>query len=198
MSVEKINSRQIILASSSPRRQELMKGLGIKFTILIREVEEVWPQGMPIREIPSFLADLKADAFSMDEFADGAILITADTVVILDGQVLGKPRDRQDAIEILSKLSGAKHEVITGVCLRSKERSSAFDVCSEVWFRKFSKDEIEWYVDTYSPFDKAGAYGVQEWIGYAGIERINGSFYNVMGLPTQRLYLELEKLIEAC
>lgn len=195
MSLEQINQFHIILASQSPRRQYLMQEIGINFEVQVREVEERWPKGLHREEIPLFLCELKSDAFHPEDFRDDTILITADTIVLLDGKVVGKPTDREDAIRILKALSGRKHEVITGVCLRTNKKKHRFFAESEVWFRHFDPAEIEWYVDTYNPLDKAGAYGIQEWIGYVGIERIHGSFYNVMGLPTQRLYLELMKLI---
>jgi septum formation protein len=195
MSIEKINQHHIILASGSPRRQYLLKEIGINFDVVVREVEEVWPSQLKREEIPCFLCELKASAFDISDLKKDTILITADTVVLLDGNVVGKPKDYRDAVEILTKLSGKKHEVITGVCLKTIEKQVVFYVESEVWFRNFEQPEIEWYITHYKPFDKAGAYGVQEWIGYVGIEKINGSFYNVMGLPTQRLYLELLKLI---
>jgi septum formation protein len=193
---EKINQHHIILASRSPRRQYLLNELGINFEVLIRDVEEVWPPELFREEIPCYLCKLKADAFNIKEYDDQTIIITADTVVLLNDQVVGKPVDRADAISILKRLSGNKHEVITGVCLLSKQKETIFHVESDVYFRRFSDAEIEWYIDKYQPYDKAGAYGIQEWIGYVGIEKINGSFFNVMGLPTQRLYIELCRFIE--
>lgn len=191
MSLEKINHYQIILASGSPRRRYLMQEIGIQFTTDVREVAEEWPAHLQREEIPVFLSQLKAAAFTSEELNRNIIVITADTIVLLEGEVVGKPDDREHAIAILQKLSGKRHEVITGVTLTNPLLKRSFSVESEVWFRKFPLSEIEWYVDTYQPFDKAGAYGIQEWIGYVGIEKINGSFYNVMGLPTQRLYMEL-------
>ncbi len=196
MSLEKINKYHLILASGSPRRQYLLKEIGINFEVKLREVEERWPEGLHRQEIPVFLSELKASAFQSNELPENTILITADTIVLLNGEVVGKPRDRADAIDILSRLSGNRHEVITGVTLKTATILHSFSVESEVWFRAFEQEEIEWYIDTFKPYDKAGAYGIQEWIGYVGIERINGSFYNVMGLPTQRLYLELLKMID--
>jgi septum formation protein len=192
---EKINNYHIILASRSPRRQYLLKEVGINFEVIVRDVEEIWPPDLYREEIPRYLCKLKAAAFDMAEFTDNTIIITADTMVLLNDQVVGKPVDRDDAIDILKRLSGNKHEVITGVCLKGKNKESVFHVESDVYFRCFSDAEIEWYVDHYQPYDKAGAYGIQEWIGYVGIEKINGSFFNVMGLPTQRLYVELCKFI---
>jgi septum formation protein len=192
----KINQYHIILASRSPRRQYLLEEVGIHFDVIVKDVEERWPIELFREEIPCYLCKLKADAFDMEEYENHTIIITADTVVLLNDEVVGKPADRQDAIAILKRLSGMKHEVITGVCLRSKNKEQIFHVESDVYFRHFSDEEIEWYVDTYQPYDKAGAYGIQEWIGYVGIEKINGSFFNVMGLPTQRLYLELCRFID--
>jgi septum formation protein len=191
-----INQWDIILASRSPRRQYLLKEVGIKFRVILKDVEEVWPAGLHREEIPCYLCELKAQAFSQDELPDKTLVITADTVVLLNDEIVGKPVDRSDAITILKRLSGQKHEVITGVCFRSNRKQTVFHVESDVYFRHFSEKEIEWYVDTCKPYDKAGAYGIQEWIGYVGIEKISGSFFNVMGLPTQRLYLELCKFIE--
>lgn len=196
MSLEIINKWKIILASRSPRRQYLLSEIGIKFNVILKDVDEIWPKELHREEIPRYLCKLKAEAFNINDLSHDTILITADTIVLLDNRVVGKPKDRKDAITILKSLSGRKHEVITGVCLKTCEKEVIFDVESEVWFRNFDTSEIEWYVDTFKPYDKAGAYGIQEWIGYVGIERINGSFYNVMGLPTQRLYVELLKLIQ--
>jgi septum formation protein len=193
---DEINQWNIILASRSPRRQYLLKEVGIKFKVILKEVEEVWPAGLCREEIPLYLCELKAKTFSQEELAENTIIITADTVVLLNNEIVGKPVDRADAINILKRLSGQKHEVITGVCLRGLNKQTVFHVESDVYFRKFSDKEIEWYVDKYQPYDKAGAYGIQEWIGYVGIEKINGSFFNVMGLPTQRLYIELCRFIE--
>lgn len=195
MSVDLINRRSIILASASPRRHQLVSGLGINFSVMVREVDEVWPADLRHSEIPEYLAVLKADAFVTEELPEDYILITADTVVFLNGRVLGKPENREHAIAILNSLQGERHEVITAVCLTTSLNRILFHVSSDVWFRPIEEPEIIWYVDHYQPYDKAGAYGVQEWIGYAGIEKINGSFFNVMGLPTQRLYLELLSLI---
>jgi septum formation protein len=191
-----INQWQIILASRSPRRQYLLKEVGIKFQVIVRDVEEVWPPELFREEIPCYLCELKAKAFSPEELPGKTMVITADTIVLLDNKVVGKPVDREDAIHILKRLSGKKHEVITGVCIKSNRKQTVFHVESDVYFREFSEKEIEWYVDKCQPYDKAGAYGIQEWIGYVGIEKINGSFFNVMGLPTQRLYLELCKFIK--
>lgn len=190
---QKFSKRKIILASRSPRRHRLLKELGLEFDIQVVDVEEVYPKGLKREEIPVYLAKLKADAFPALGITDDQLVITADTIVWLNGKVLQKPVDREDAVRILKELSGNMHEVFSGVCLKSKNKTTSFHACSEVFFRELQKEEIEYYVDTYKPFDKAGAYGIQEWIGYIGIEKITGSFFNVMGLPTQKLYDELLK-----
>lgn len=170
-----------------------MAGAGLRFTVADGyEVEEVYPAGTPARKVPEYLARLKSDAYPRP-LAEDEILITADTVVILDGVILGKPRDRADAIGMIGRLSGREHLVVTGVCLRDAHRTKSFAAVSRVTFRDLTRSEIEYYVDTYKPFDKAGAYAIQEWIGYVGVKGVKGSFYNVMGLPIQRLYVELNK-----
>ncbi len=179
----------IILGSGSPRRQELLKGLDIDFRIELKETDETYPNDLVGVAIPMHVAQLKADAYTLN---DNTLLITADTIVWLEGKVYGKPKDREDAKRILSKLSGKSHQVITGMCLKTKERKRVFHVITEVHFSRFTEEEIDYYLDNYKPYDKAGAYGVQEWIGYIGVERIEGSYYNVMGLPIQRLYSELK------
>ncbi len=181
-----------ILASKSPRRQTLLKSLGIDFKVVVKEVDESYPEGLRINEIPVYLAKSKALPFS-GELADNDLLITADTVVCLEEKVLGKPADRVEAVEMLQLLSAKDHQVITGVCLTSAGKQKAFFSVSCVRFRELDIQEIEYYVDVYKPFDKAGAYGIQEWIGYVGITHIEGSFYNVMGLPVQQLYSEILK-----
>ncbi|MDR0294574.1 MAG: Maf family nucleotide pyrophosphatase [Prevotellaceae bacterium] len=192
---EKLQSYKVILASGSPRRLELLKGMGIDYTVELNgEVEESFPADMPVREVPAFLARLKSNAFGRT-LAENELLITADTVVVCNNQLLGKPVDTNDAIRMLHILSGNSHEVHTGVCVRSYGRELIFTVKSVVYFRALSSDEIAYYIDAYKPFDKAGAYGVQEWIGYIGIEHIEGSYFNVMGLPTQQLYVELGKFV---
>ena len=190
---EKLKDKRLILASKSPRRRELMKGAGLEFTLADGyDVEEVYPESLRPRDVPLYLARLKSRAYPRP-LAENEILITADTVVILDGRIIGKPADRDDAVRMLSDLSGREHVVITGVELRSARKSKGFSVGSRVLFRELSQEEIEYYVDTYEPYDKAGAYGIQEWIGYVGIKGVKGSFYNVMGLPIQSLYVNLTK-----
>lgn len=182
----------IILASSSPRRQQLMKEAGIVFEIRTKDTEEVYPASMKVEDIPVHLAKLKAAAFE-GELKATDLLITADTIVSIHGHMIGKPKDRADAIRILNELSGNKHTVITGLCLTSGSVQTSISVFTDVYFRELEQQEIVYYIDKYKPFDKAGAYGIQEWIGYIGIERIDGSFYNVMGLPVQTLCRELKK-----
>ena len=188
-----LENYDIILGSQSPRRQELMQGLNLKFKVFIIDVDETYPQNLKREEIPVFIARKKADAYK-DILKDNSLLITADTIVWLDGNVFGKPKDEEDAIKILKQLSGKIHQVITGVCITTIKKSTVFDVITDVKFASFSDEEIKYYVENYKPFDKAGAYGIQEWIGFAGIESVNGSYYNVMGLPIQRLYNELKKI----
>lgn len=192
---DKLKNYHLILASQSPRRRQLLADAGIEYSLAPRfECEELYPESLPAVEVAEYLSRLKSEAYPAP-LADGDILLTADTVVVAGGEVLGKPADRADAIAIINKLSGREHEVITGVTLRSAVRTKSFSSRSVVRFRALSQEEIEYYVDTYSPMDKAGAYGIQEWIGYVGIEGIEGSFYNVMGLPIQRVYCELDSFI---
>lgn len=182
----------IILGSNSPRRRELLGGLDISFEVkVIPDIDESYPENMDPREIPVFLARKKAEAY-LNDMDNHSLIITADTIVHSCDEILGKPLDRDDAIKMLEKLSGKIHEVISGVCITTKHRTVSFGVTSKVSFANLSREEIEYYVDKYKPFDKAGSYGIQEWIGYIGVEAINGSFYNVMGLPVQRVYEELK------
>ncbi len=181
----------IILASKSPRRQELLKLMGVEFRIVLKEVDETYPDGLAPHEIALYISDKKAHAF--DESIGDEIVITADTIVVIDGTILGKPKDEPDAFQILSTLSGKKHEVITAVSLLRHGKIHSFHEVSEVFFRSLTKEQIHYYIKSGNPMDKAGAYGIQEWIGLIGIERINGSYTNVVGLPTDRLYLELCK-----
>jgi septum formation protein len=179
-----------ILASKSPRRQELMKSIGINFRIEIRETKEDYPHGLEREEIPVYLAHLKAQPFLTD-LTENELLITADTIVWLDGEVLGKPLNFNDAKKMLRKISGKEHQVYTGVCLTSITKQICFSDVSNVLFKELSDREIDYYVENFRPLDKAGAYGIQEWIGYIGITHIEGSFFNVMGLPIQKLYEEI-------
>ena len=183
---------KIILASNSPRRKELLKGLDIDFEVrIIPDIDESYPSDIPPEKIPSFIAQKKADAYKGSIKKD-ELIITADTVVILDNEILEKPANKIDAAQMIKRLSGRKHQVITSVVLTTIEKQKEFSVVSSVDFTELTNDEIEYYVEKYKPFDKAGAYGIQEWIGYVGVKSIDGSFYNVMGLPIQRLYQELK------
>ena len=193
---EKIKSKRIILASASPRRKELMAGLGFEFTIDTRNnFEEVIPQGYDVNLAPEYLAKGKSHGFHR-ALEEDEIIITADTMVLCNGQILGKPSGRANAMEMLKMLQNNRHRVITGVCIRDAHREVSFLSTTEVYFNALSDSELDYYLDNYKPYDKAGAYGVQEWIGYVGINRIEGSYYNVMGLPVQRLYTELEKFLQ--
>lgn len=190
--LDNLKKYRIILGSNSPRRKELLAGLDISFEVkTLSGIDESFPNTLPVEEVPLFIAGNKATAFR-DKLNDDELLITADTVVLTDSGIIGKPLDKADAIRILSHLSGRVHQVITGVHIITKEKSSCFSVTSTVSFAKLKQEEIDYYLEKYSPYDKAGSYGIQEWIGYIGVESINGSFYNVMGLPVQRLYRELQ------
>ena len=183
---------RVILGSQSPRRKELLAGLDIEFETLVLTGEEVFPEGLAGEEIPLFLARQKADAYN--RMMDGrTLVITADTIVWLDGRMYGKPHTEEEAREMLRSLSSRTHQEITGVCVRSAGREETFAAPTRVTFARLTEEEIEYYVRKYRPMDKAGSYGVQEWIGYIGVERIEGSYYNVMGLPVQRLYGVLKR-----
>ena len=187
MILKHLDNYQVVLASKSPRRQELLKGMGVDFTVLSKETPESYPD-MPFEKVPEHLSYQKSLAFSDDELPENYLLITADTVVIDGGEILGKPRDRDDAMRMMCLLSGNTHHVVTGVTVRSKAKTRSFSMKSKVTFAQLDSEEMAYYIDNYKPYDKAGAYGIQEWIGYVGISGLNGSFYNVMGLPTRRLY----------
>ena len=192
---DKLKSYRLILASQSPRRRQLLSDAGLEFTLADRfECDETFPEDMPAEDVAEYLSVLKSEAYPLP-LNEGDILLTADTVVVACGKILGKPADRDEAIEMISMLSGCEHEVITGCTLRSLACRRSFSVSSKVRFRKLDREEIEYYIDHYRPYDKAGAYGIQEWIGYVGIEGIVGSFYNVMGLPVQRVYNELNEFV---
>lgn len=183
--------RPIVLASSSPRRQYLMKEAGFTFTIEKPEVDESFPETMPVDQVAKYLAQKKAEYFRLKMRDE--IVVTADTVVVLGQRILNKPENKSEAIEMLNALSGNQHLVITGVCIISREKEITFDDITEVQFKKLSPEEINFYVDTYKPYDKAGAYGAQDWIGMVAIERIVGSYFNVMGLPVHKVYQHLEQ-----
>ncbi len=194
MLLNKLAQYQVILASNSPRRKQLMEGAGIDFSVITNgDVDESYPADMPLNEVPVYLAKLKSHAFR--PLAGNEILITADTVVLCNKQLLGKPEDENDATRMLRMLSGNSHEVLTGVCIRTQNLLHTFATSSLVDFRPLSSEEILYYVEHYKPYDKAGAYGAQEWIGYIGIQRIEGSYFNVMGLPIQQLFVELDRLL---
>lgn len=192
---EKLAPYRLLLASQSPRRRELMSGCGLPYELAPKfDCEERYPAELAAEEVPRYLSRLKSEAYPAP-LAARDILLTADTVVVLDGEVLGKPRGRDEAVEMLGRLSARRHTVVSGVTFRTRERMHIFTAHTSVWFRRLEREEIDYYVDTFRPFDKAGSYGIQEWIGYAAIERIEGSFYNVMGLPIQKLYVELDQFL---
>lgn len=184
----------LILASNSPRRKELLAGLGLPFEVRVLEgIDESYPKELPIAEVALYIAGKKAAAYRQ-AIADDELIITADTVVIVGDEILGKPVDEADAVRMLRELSGRTHQVTTGVCLLTTQQERRFAVTTDVTFKSLTDDEIQYYVTRYKPFDKAGAYGIQEWIGYIGVTGLHGSYYNVMGLPVQRIYNELQTL----
>ena len=191
--LDNLKNYHIILASNSPRRRELLGGLGIDYEVrVLSDIDESYPATLPVADIAEFIASKKADAYRAT-MADNELIITADTVVICGNEVMGKPTDEADACRMLRQLSGRVHHVTTGVCLTTSQQQRRFSVTTEVTFKQLSDEEINYYVTRYRPFDKAGAYGIQEWIGYIGCTGLNGSYYNVMGLPVQRIYQELMK-----
>ncbi len=188
-----VNSHKLVLGSGSPRRRELLAGLDIPFEVCVLPgIDESYPPTLQAEEIPVYLARKKAEAY-LPQLKEDELLLTADTIVRTSGEVLGKPKDRADAIAMLRKLSGRTHEVITGVCLTTRRHSVSFPAISSVRFATLDDAEITYYVDRYRPFDKAGSYGIQEWIGYVAVEAIEGSFYNVMGLPIRKVYEALKR-----
>ena len=192
---EKLKNYSLILASGSPRRIAILKDMGFDFTIEKLNVDEAFPENLKGSEIALYISKKKSEAFPKDKILENTIVITADTIVWQDNKILGKPKNRNEAIEMLKLLSGDDHEVFTGVTLRSKNKLHSFFNRSKVSFRPLQQYEIEYYIDNFKPFDKAGSYGVQEWIGYVAIEHIEGSFFNVMGLPTRMLYSVLENFL---
>lgn len=191
--LDNLSNYRILLASNSPRRRELLGGLDIQYEVTaLPDIDESFPEDMPGEEIPVYIARNKAAAYG-DQMQTDTLLITADTIVWANGKVYGKPREENEAREMLRALSGKTHSVITGVCIRTTNKETSFAAISEVTFAELSDAEISYYIDTYKPYDKAGSYGIQEWIGYVGVESIQGSYFNVMGLPIQRLYKELQK-----
>ncbi|MDA3954498.1 MAG: Maf family nucleotide pyrophosphatase [Bacteroidales bacterium] len=194
MFIPNIEDYKFILASESPRRHYLLKEIGLEFEIKLKQlIEETYPDNLVKEEIPLHIAKKKATSYGPLE--DKEILITADTIVWQNGNVLKKPVNQDDAVKILQQLSGKAHQVYSGVCIRSNIKSVLFSACTDVYFKKLTYAEIDYYINHFQPFDKAGAYGIQEWIGYIGVEKINGSFFNVMGLPIQKLYTELDDFI---
>ncbi|MBR2234451.1 MAG: septum formation protein Maf [Prevotella sp.] len=191
---EKLKNYHIILASNSPRRRELLAGLGIDYEVrVLPHIAESYPADLPVEKIAEYIACEKADAYR-PLMAPNDLIITADTIVVVDGQVLGKPSDADDARRMLHCLSNKTHQVITGVCLLTANRQRHFSVLTDVTFKRLTDEEIDFYIEHYRPFDKAGAYGIQEWIGFVGVTAIKGSYFNVMGLPVQRIYDELQRL----
>ena len=186
------NNIKFILASQSPRRHELLAQTGLSFTVETRPVEEIFSNDLQREEISEYLAKLKADAFA--EVQSEEIILTADTIVWVENKALGKPKNAKEAKNMLQSLSGKPHEVISSICLKSKDFCHVFSDITQVFFRELSSKEIDYYINKYQPFDKAGAYGIQEWIGAVGIEKIIGSYNNVVGLPTEKLFNELKKL----
>ena len=191
---EKLKDYNIILASGSPRRQAFFKELDVNYTIKVREIEETYPPHLQAGEITDYLAQLKASAFT--DLAEKDILITSDTIVWHNGQAIGKPKDFENAKKMLESLSGQKHEVITSVSFTSKYFQKTVHDTTKVWFKKLMPEEVDYYLKTYKPFDKAGSYGIQEWIGYIGVEKIEGCYFNVMGLPTRLVYETLTQLVK--
>lgn len=187
-----MDNYKIILASGSPRRQQFFKDLDLDFEIRLKEVDEIYPNELKAAEITNYLAELKANAFD-SEIAEKEVIITSDTIVWLNGKALGKPKDYDDAVAILKSLSNATHEVITSVCFKTKNKQETIHEITKVTFSELSEDAIHYYLDKYKPFDKAGAYGIQEWIGLIGINKIEGSYTNVVGLPTEKVYHYLTK-----
>ncbi|WP_435263124.1 Maf-like protein [Tenacibaculum sp. nBUS_03] len=189
----KLKKYKIILASGSPRRHELLKDLDVDFTVKLKEVDEIYPNDLKSYEITDFLAELKSKVFK-ESIQENELIITSDTIVWIDGIALGKPKNYQDAFDMLSKLSNNAHEVITSVCIFNKNFKKIINDSVKVSFKKLTREEIDYYISTYKPYDKAGAYGIQEWIGKIGITKIEGSYFTVMGFPVHKLYKELMKL----
>ena len=184
----------IILASNSPRRKELLRGLDIAFDLRVQpDIAETYPESAAPADVAGYISREKANAYK-DTITEHELIITADTVVIVGNEILGKPANNDEAKEMLRKISGRKHQVVTGVCLTTTEKQHCFSVSTDVTFKNLTEKEIEYYVETYSPLDKAGAYGIQEWIGYVGVTALEGSYFNVMGLPVQRIWEELNNL----
>ena len=195
MKQEILRHYNLLLGSKSPRRQDLLKALGLHYKLVDIDVEEVYPQHLQGADIARYLCELKADAFDIALLQEDSILVTADTIVWIDGKYIGKPSGKEDAIAMLKQLSGKQHSVFSGICLKSTNRKVVFHAHTLVKFRELALDEIEYYVNQHKPYDKAGSYGIQDWIGYIGIEGIEGCYYNVMGFPVEMFYEQLTKFI---
>ena len=195
MKQEILRHYKLLLGSKSPRRQELLKALGLHYNLVEIDVDEVYPQHLQGADIARYLCELKADAYDASQMPSDSILVTADTIVWLDGKCIGKPSGKEEAVAMLQLLSGKQHSVYSGICLRSRRRKIVFHAHTKVSFRKLKPEEIAYYVSHHKPFDKAGSYGIQDWIGYIGVTGIEGCYYNVMGFPVQMFYEELEKFI---
>lgn len=185
-------NKKIILASGSPRRQQYCKELGLDFSIQLKEIEEIYPDDLTHHQITDFLAELKANAFE-NEIAENEILITSDTIVWHENKALGKPKNYDDAFQMITSMAGKTHEVITSVCIKTASKSEVFHSITKVTFVNLTKEEIDYYITNYKPYDKAGSYGIQEWIGLIGISKIEGSYPNVVGLPVDKLYAKLKE-----
>ncbi len=190
---KKLENYRLILASGSPRRQQFLKDLHLDFIIKTKDVKEVYPKYLHGKEITDYLAKLKAKAFA-GELEANDILVTADTIVRFNGKVLGKPKDADDAKAMLRELSGQAHEVITSICIKTINKQTIINDSTDVYFKELTDDEINFYVDNFKPFDKAGSYGIQEWLGYVAVKKIKGSFFNVMGFPVHKFYKEMMNL----
>ncbi len=190
--LDNLNKYNIILASASPRRRELLSGLGVSFeTLCLPGIDESFPDSLPANEVAGYISVKKAEAYKQ-QMQTNQLIITADTVVVSENRILGKPHSRENAVEMLRFLSGKTHHVITGVTILTTDKQKTFSVSTDVTFADITDEEINYYIDRYQPMDKAGAYGIQEWIGFIAVESISGSYFNVMGLPIQRLYQELK------
>lgn len=192
--MQDLSKYQFILASNSPRRKELLAYVIPNFIVKTKDVEEIYPDDIPKKTVAEYLAKLKASVFE-GEIANNEIFITADTIVLLGNTIFGKPKDKKDGIKILQQLSGKRHEVITGVCIKSAKKEISFSHSTKVVFKELSLEEITHYIEEYKPYDKAGAYAIQEWIGFIGVEKINGDYNNIVGLPVQELFEKLKKFV---
>lgn len=190
--LENLNDKKIILASKSPRRQELLKGLGLTFEVRTKDIEETYAADLRAEDVPVFLSEKKANEF-LHELKSGDIIITSDTIVIHQGKILEKPQSKEEAHEMLRRLADSEHVVVTGVCIQSLEKKVVFSDLTLVEFSALTDEEIDFYIENYKPFDKAGSYGAQDWIGFVAIKKLTGSYFNVMGLPVHRVYAELKK-----